>query len=183
MGMLRSMPHLLANAGVPMLFWQLPVAVAALVPVIVIESLLAWPILRTRFVDVVVKVAGANTISTLVGIPLTWIGLVIVNIATTGGTAHEFHTPLAAFKSIVLQASWLIPYDNIMHWLIPAATLVLLVPYFFVSVFVERWWLRRRLADVPVARIAFAAWIGNLVTYSMFAVYTVLWLREALRHS
>jgi hypothetical protein len=171
----------LANAGIPMIFWQMPVAAAALLPVVAIETLIAWPILRQRFLPVVWNVFTANAISTFAGIPLAWIGMVIVNLVTTGSTVHEFRTPMAAFKSIVLQSSWLIPYESqILFWLVPAATLVLLVPYFFVSVFVERWWLRRRFREVGVARIATTAWIANAITYGGFAVYTVLWLRRAL---
>jgi hypothetical protein len=175
------MPIVLANAGIPMIFWQMPIAAAALLPVVGIEALIAWPILKQRFLSIVGNVFMANAISTFVGIPLAWIGMVIVNLVATGGTAHEFRTPMAAFKSIVLQASWLIPYEHqILLWLVPAATLVLLVPYFFVSVVVERWWLRRQFREVKVARIATAAWIANAITYGGLAVYTVLWLRRAL---
>jgi hypothetical protein len=174
------MAAILANAGVPMLFWQLPVAAVALVPIVVVESLIAWPMLGKRFSAVAGRVFAANAISTFFGIPLAWIGMVIVNLAIAGGTAHGFGTPLAAFKSVVLQAAWLIPYEDQLRWLVPAATLVLLVPYFFVSVFVERWWLKRRFTDVATTRVAAAAWVGNLVTYGAFAVYTVLWLRRAL---
>lgn len=174
------MTTVLANAGVPMLFWQLPVAAVALLPIVAVESLIAWPILQQRLLPVAGRVLTANALSTFVGIPLAWIGMVIVNIATTGGTVHEFRTPMDAFKSIVLQASWLIPYEDQLNWLIPAATLVLLVPYFFVSLFVERWWLKRSFGEVTYARVTLAAWVGNLVTYGTFGVYTFLWLRGAL---
>jgi hypothetical protein len=48
---------------------------------------------------------------------------------------------------------------------VPAATLVLLVPYFFVSVAVERWVLRQCWRTLPLSRVALAAWAGNAVTY------------------
>jgi hypothetical protein len=173
------MTAILANAGVPMIFWQLPVAVVALLPIVAIESLIAWPILNQRLPHVVLAILKGNAVSAFIGIPLAWIGMLIVNIATTGGTVHEFRTPMAAFKSIVLQASWLIPYEDQLRWLIPAATLVLLVPYFFVSVFVERFWLRRRFNECEIGRVALAAWAANFVTYAGLATYTVIWLASA----
>ncbi len=170
----------LANAGIPMIFWQMPVAAAALLPVVAVETLIVWPILRQRFLSVLWNVFIANVLSTFAGIPLAWTGMFIVNFATTGGTVHEFRTPMAAFKSIVLQSSWLMPYESqILFWLVPAATLVLLVPYFFVSVFVERRWLRKRFREVGLGRVATAAWVANVITYGSLAVYTVMWLRRA----
>jgi hypothetical protein len=81
----------------------------------------------------------------------------------------------------VLSAAWLVPYENQLHWLIPAATLVLLVPYFFVSVLVERWMMIRRWRELPRGRVALAAWVGNGVTYLGFAVWTGWLLYRALR--
>jgi hypothetical protein len=130
------MTTLLANAGVPMIFWQMPVAAIALLPIVVVESLVATPILKQPLGRVALRVLAANALSTFVGVPIAWIGMLVVNIATTGTRAHGFDTPWKAFQSVVLQASWLVPYEDQLVWLIPAATLILLVPYFLVSVFV-----------------------------------------------
>jgi hypothetical protein len=179
-GSIQPMTTVVANAGVPMIFWQLPVAAVALLPIVATETLIVWPILRERLLPVAGRVFTANALSTFVGIPIAWIGMVVINMITTGGAAHEFRTPMDAFRSIVLQASWLVPYEDQLHWLVPAATLILLIPYFFVSVFVERWWLRKRFSTGGVARVAVAAWVSNAVTYGGLAIYTALWLRRAL---
>ena len=151
------MATLLANAGVPMIFWQMPVALVVLLPIVLLESLVALPILKQPVGPVALRVLAANALSTFVGVPIAWIGMLIVNIVTTGTRAHGFDTPWDAFQSIVLQASWLVPYENQLVWLIPAATLTLLVPYFLVSVLVERWLLRRMFPTVQ-PEIGRASW-------------------------
>jgi hypothetical protein len=174
------MSSLLANAGIPMIFWQLPAAAVIFLPVVLAESLIALPILKQPFVPIFLRVGAANALSTFVGLPVAWIGMVIVNIATTGGRAHAFETPWGAFQSIVLQASWLVPHEGQMLWLIPAATLVLLVPYFLTSVIVERWLMRRLFSHVDQGKIRRVAWAANGVTYSGLAAYTAYWLMRAL---
>jgi hypothetical protein len=174
-----AMVPLLANAGVPMIFWQMPVAAVALLPIALVESLVTLPIVKQRFGPTAVRVLAANALSTFVGIPIAWIGMLIVNFATTGTRAYGFDTPWNAFQSVVLQASWLVPYENQLPWLIPAATLILLVPYFLVSVFVERWLLRRQFRDVEPRRVSRAAWLANAVSYGGLAAYTAYWLLRA----
>jgi hypothetical protein len=88
-----------------MLYWQIPWAIAALVPVVLVESLVVQPVLDRPLRRVAPRVFAANALSTFVGIPLAWIALLAINFATTGGTARGFDTPWAAFQSIVLQAS------------------------------------------------------------------------------
>ena len=162
---------MLANAGIPMLFWQLPLAAAAFVPIVVIETLIAFPIVRQPLWPVTVRVCSANALSTFVGIPIAWIFLVIVEIVGGGGSFTGYRTPWAAFQSIVLSAPWLPPDEDQLGWLIPAATLVLLVPYFFVSLAIERWMMVRRWPELPRSRVALAAWVGNLVTYCGLALW------------
>jgi hypothetical protein len=163
-----------------MIFWQMPVAAVALLPIVLVESLVTLPIVKQRFGLTALRVLAANALSTFVGIPIAWIGMLIVNIATTGTRAHGFDTPWNAFQSVVLQASWLVPYEDQLVWLVPAATLILLGPYFLVSVFVERWLLRRQFRDVEPGRITRAAWLANAASYGGLAAYTVFWLVRAL---
>ena len=105
--------------------------------------------------------------------------MVVVSILTTGGTSHGFDTPWHAFQSVVLQSPWLVPYGDQLVWLIPAATMILLVPYFLVSVFVERWLMRRQLPNVESSRVTRAVWLANAVSYGGLAVLTAFWLARA----
>ncbi|MGC3970007.1 MAG: hypothetical protein QM775_22580 [Pirellulales bacterium] len=174
------MSTLLANVGLPMLFWQMPVATIVFFPIVLVESLIALRIFKQRFVPIFLRMSAANALSTFVGVPVAWIGMLMVNFATAGGRWDGYSTPLKAFKSVVLQASWLAPHEEQMIWLVPAATLVLLVPYFLASVFIERWLLRQLFPDLETGRVSRAAWIANVVSYGGLAAYTAFWLFRGL---
>ena len=62
------MGPLLANAGVPMIFWQVPAGAIALVPIVLVESLVLRPILKQPFRPLAFRVLAANALSTFVGI-------------------------------------------------------------------------------------------------------------------
>jgi hypothetical protein len=174
------MSPLFSNAGLPMIFWQMPAAAVIFVPLVLIEYLVAWRILKQPFRRVVLGITKANALSTFVGVPAAWIGMVLVNLATTGGLAYSFDTPWSAFQSVVLQAAWLLPHEGQMLWLVPAAALVLLVPYFLASVFLEVWVMRRTFPDVDSGNVCQAAWLVNSLSYSGLAAYTAFWLLRAL---
>lgn len=137
----------LANMGVPMLALVGPVMLIGLVPVILVEGL--W--LKYRFAllgwDAVRHSAVANLFSTLVGIPLTWVVLVLVQ-ALSGGDSYQGPGWLA----ITWQAPWLLPNERELGWMIPAAALVLCVPFFLASVAIEGTVLKRRLLRPPERR-------------------------------
>ena len=167
---------LFANAGVPMIFWQLPSMLMALPAVIAIEMLLAKLRYQIPFGANLKGVTLSNLASTVIGIPLAWLTMLALNILTTGTGAMGLNTPMRLFQSLVLQSSWLVPYREQLPWMIPAATLVLLVPYFFASVYSERIALRFLWADIPRETIRGFTWLGNLITYACFFTYTVIWL-------
>ncbi|WP_149500005.1 hypothetical protein [Roseiconus lacunae] len=129
---------MLANAGVPLIALHFPAMVVLLVPIIAIEYLYGRYTLAIANSRVLSGVAGANLASTLIGIPATWFLMVVLNIATTGGESKGVDTLPEKLASVVLQSAWLMPYEAGLDWMIPTATLVLLVPYFFASVFIER---------------------------------------------
>jgi len=172
----------LANVGLPMIFWQMPVAAIALLPVVVLESLIAVLILKQPFRPVLLRVFAANALSTFVGIPIAWVVMFIFNILlnTIDPRRHGYDTPWDAFESLIRQAAWLFPSDGHMFWLIPAATLVLLLPYFLVSIFIERWLLRRTFPDIEPYRLNLAAWLTNAASYGGLAALTAYWLYDAI---
>jgi hypothetical protein len=159
-----------------MIFWQMPTMVVALIPIIAIESAVARAFTAVSFSRIVRGVAVANAVSTLIGIPIAWGAMLILNIVATGGTTHGFDTPWNAFKTVVLQASWLVPYEDQLHWLVPAATMVLLIPYYLASVVSERLVLRRIFKDQSPQIISKAAWSMNGVSYAILVVLTAIWL-------
>jgi len=125
-----------ANAGVPMLSFYLPPAWFTLVPIILIETFVAvrkysLP-LKTSFSSVSI----ANLTSTLIGIPLTWFIWATFEMIFWGGVLGE--GPISwGLLSVTLQAAWLLPYEEHLWWMGPAACLVLSLVFYLVSVFFE----------------------------------------------
>ncbi|MDD6173495.1 MAG: hypothetical protein PUB86_04325 [Elusimicrobia bacterium] len=75
---------------------------------------------------------GGNLISTLLGVPLTWLAAVAVQMALGGGRAYGLNGLGHKLYAAVVQASWLIPYEEAFFWLVPSAFTVLML-YFFLS--------------------------------------------------
>ena len=169
----------IANVGVPMIFWQLPAMLTALPVVIAIEVLVAKYVYKISLGPSVAGVSFANLVSTVIGIPLAWGAMLGLSIVTTGTGAMGMDTPLGIFQSVVLQSSWLVPYREQLYWMVPTATLVLLVPYYFASVYSERLVLRFIWTDVPNDIIRNFSWTSNLWSYAGFSAYTCVWLAYA----
>jgi hypothetical protein len=175
------LPFVVANAGVPMLAFHMPAFVLALVPIVAIEALILARRFAVPWIRTLWPTCAANLASTFIGVPVAWGALLALEIVTTGGGGHGFATPWAKFKTIVLQAPWLIPHEAQLYWLIPVANLVLLPFYFFASVFVERWIIRRFYRGVPVQRVDRAVWLANSVSYALLLALSVAWLMMSIR--
>ena len=172
----------LADAGIPMIAVTFPAMVVALVPVIAMEALLIrqrvvykpWPIFRAT--------AAANLVSTIVGIPLTWLALVACEMAVP---EIHWHGPVARVIGFVFTAAWL-PPSGTPSSSIPLAALVLLVPFFFVSVWSE-WLVMKNMLPVSAAEVAPEGEVSkrqlwravrdaNFLSYGFLVALTCTWL-------
>ena len=156
-----------ADAGVPMLALLWPASWIAFIPVVIIEAWIATRIIGLTWKPALIRSSIANATSTLVGIPLTWGALLIVELGLSGGgRAFGIETLPQKLFAAVVQAPWLIPYEEELDWLVPTAAIVLLVPFFFASVFIERWAFdRKKQLEKPLVRLW--SWKANLVTYGI----------------
>lgn len=153
----RPIP-LLADAGLSLAFLVSPLMLLLLIPIIFIEAVVIrrrlrcaemWPVLRST--------AVANVVSTILGIPLTGAGYLLIV------TLSVFHNRFT--RAVLETAIW--PWDAnsalVRAWAIPLADfvfLVLLVPYFFVSVWSEQKVMERML---PVATEASVLQIPSIL--------------------
>ena len=158
---------MLANVGLPMILLQAPAMVLLLIPVIVIE----WAILRRNLQLSTVHLLGgstiANLVSTALGVPLAWCFMLVVGLVTTQGRAFGLDSPLEKLVAVTLQAAWLIPYESDMYWMIPSALITLLVPTFFLSVWLERY-VYVRIWRLPNGNtVNRAVWVSNAVSYGL----------------
>jgi hypothetical protein len=200
-----------ANVGVPMIGVTLVGMVFALAPIIIIEKYVLASWLGLSLWHSTWVMFSANLVSTLIGIPVTWFLLLLAQISTWDGVPLGIETISKKFLAVTWQAPWLVPYDDDLHWMIPAAALVLLVPFFFASWLVEYWvsyYLlyegpseqlseavfgvpfgvsNNLLNEVPSEKLSDAVFSGNLITYGILALLLLgvfIWeIRDALRDS
>lgn len=162
---------ILANAGVPMLMLVLPVMVFALVPIILIEG----AVLRAReggsFWRGTLHSGIANTASTIVGVPLTWIVLLVIQLGVDP-RLPEAPGIWDAFRWM----AWMSPGEGDPPWLIPAAALMLQAPFVLASCLIEWLVLAAFRRDVKRGRLLVTAALGNAATYALLALFWAWWI-------
>lgn len=175
------MEPIIADAGLPMLFVHLPAMLVALVPVVAAETYVARRYYGLDQKKALKGVAIANCCSTLLGFPLLWL-LWAVTEATFAGRALGLDGIWRKVYAVTVQSAWLIPYEGDLGWMIPVAGLFMLIPAFFVSVYVERWLLRVLWADESVNRVRSFSWRAHFVSYPvLIAVWLAFVLLPQLR--
>lgn len=166
-----------ADAGVPMLALVWPASWILFIPVVAIEAWIARRITGLSVKRSVLATSLANGVSTLVGIPLVWILLALIQVfmVPRGGEALGLDSFWHRVFAVTAQAPWLIPYESDLHWMVPLAGIVLLVPFFFTSVLVEWMVFKRFCTSAPgVARRW--SWVANGVTYCLMLAGLVITL-------
>src|SRR6266850_3962946 len=133
---------LLADAGVPMIALTLPAMVMLLIPIILIEGFLCKRWLGLTTWQAMKSNAVSNLASTIIGVPVAWGIMLGVEFVTFGiiersGAIQNWHSPLANVIGLFLGSAWIGPFDRSNVWVVPAAALVLLVPFFFASYYIE----------------------------------------------
>lgn len=141
LGFILICRELHADAGLPMLVLMWPGFIVALVPVIYIEIRVLSKRLGMTPKELRYPVTMANVVSTVFGIPLAWLAMLAVELITTKGRSYGIETFGQKFVASVLQAAWLIPYENEFFWLVPVALTVNFAMAFLVSWFLEAWLL------------------------------------------
>ena len=168
---------IIANVGVPMLLVVGPILILGLLPIVLIEAgLYRWR-LGIGLGKALRGSLGAHLLSTLVGVPLTWVALVILQIATGGGGAHG-----VGIQAVTWQAPWLTPYRGHLFWMIPAAGMMLCVPFMVASVIIERNVLYNIWQDVDRANIRITCWLANGTTYGCLIAFWGIQLIRLLSH-
>ncbi len=162
-----------ANAGVPMIFLAMPALGLSIIPIIIIEAMFLSKKLELTTSSAFKTTTISNLVSTIVGIPLTWLLLVLIQMLAGGGGAYGLDTTLGKVLSVTLQAAWLIPYESDLHWMIPVAGLVLLVPFFFASWWSEYFVTKKMLKEHSAQRVKIAVRNANIITYILLAFWPI----------
>lgn len=185
---------LLADAGIPMIFLTLPAMVMLLIPVIVIEGLLCKKWLELTTWQAMKSNAVSNLASTIVGVPVAWAIMLALEFGTMSvvdksQTIQNWHSPIANVIFFSLSSAWIGPPEGKNAWLIPAATLVLLVPFFFASYGLE-YLVMRFMVGMPdggppklaYPNVRVSVRNANLITYGAMFLATSVWLLLSLRN-
>jgi len=185
---LLAYPPLIADAGVPMIFLTLPAMVMLLIPVIVVEGYLCKKWLELTTWQAMKSNAVSNLASTIIGIPFAWAVMYLVEVGFievmgSNSRIQNWHSPLASVIMFFVSAAWIGALGPKSLWLVPAATLILLVPFFFASYGIE-YLVIKQMVGVPEGgppnltypRVRVAVRNANLITYGAMFLATSVWL-------
>ena len=157
-----------ADVGIPMLAFVWPASWALLLPVILVEAAVGQRILDVSFVRALKISTLANLTSTLLGVPLTWVAGVAAEMGfmwMISGTNAKWVSALEHLQwpFLLVTAPWLGPEPT--PWMLVVASMLLCVPFFFVSVWSEALVARPLLRERSAEQIRRWAWHANLITY------------------
>jgi hypothetical protein len=121
----------------------------------------------------------------MLGIEFGALGLV-----GASNTLQHWHSPIANVIFFLFTSAWLNPFLGENGWVIPAATLVLLIPFFFASYWIEYFVVKKMVgtpdeegSTLACGRVRNAVRNANLITYGMMFLGTSVWLALSLRHN
>lgn len=162
---------ILANAGVPMIVLALLPMILLLLPVVALEFWVSRKIIvhesaKSKWCTL----AWANIVSTFIGWPMAWILMVVMQIVTGGGRPHDMSTTMGKLLSVTLHSAWLDAAESPPNWRIPLAMAVLMIPFFFASVYIERWILKMYWKKEPIAHLIRFSWIAHFYSYSFLLI-------------
>ena len=162
-----------ADIGLPMIAIYLPPAWLCFIPIVLIEATsgILWFRLAPRRAFVAQTVA--NALSTVIGLPVTWTILAVMELSCCGG-APGLDSPMKRLYSVTIQAPWLIPYESDLHWMVPVAFLVLTIPFYAMSVLSEYVVLRRFVPELP--KETTWRWVtrANALSYAFLTAFMLL---------
>jgi len=168
---------ILANMGLPMVALYLPPAWLALLPIILIESAYGVWRIKVPMGRAFLAQAAANAVSTLIGIPATWVILALVEMFVLERAVGAVPEPLLIVVSPIVGAAWLGPGAEETWWMVPLAVVLLTVPFYAMSVASEYLVVVQFFRRLP--RQAIRRWTvrANAISYAfLVALVLVGWV-------
>lgn len=178
-----------ADAGIPMLPFAYPVILVFLIPVIAIEAVYLRTKLKTNWRVTLAATAKANAVTLVLGYPIMWCAFFTLEllfwfgIDATGVDNHLHWSPghlVSEMAVLAASAAWMGPVQD--RWAIPFAYVILLIPSFIVSGFVESRLIERRGWLDTDLRCTRAVWLANAFSYVFLAIVGCVVLWQALAH-
>ncbi len=162
-----------------MIFLTFPLMLAALIPVILLEVWIAKPLLGTSYGKTTWVIAVANVASTIVGIPAAWVamfGLELLAGTTISRLVPQKFSegPVINAVYLILSSAWLAPGSGL-YWAVPVAAMVLLIPSFFASWYIEIF-IIDKMVEGDWATIRSTGFKANAVSYAFLVLAGCGWL-------
>jgi len=130
-----------ADAGIPMIVLTYPAMILLLIPVSIIEAVVYSQKLGITFKNTMWPSFVSNLVSTIVGIPIAWLLLLLIELVTTFGRPFDLSTFFGQIMTVALQSAWFMPPNtnagSAMSWMLPLTFVVGLIPAFFISIWIE----------------------------------------------
>jgi hypothetical protein len=162
----------LANVVIPAIAEHIVIMFALLIPVTMIEAVVIMRRHLLRYPESVKLSFIANLFSTIVGLPIGYVfaalGIIPAGLFTEL-LPKNIGSPIGVILGNAIAHGGTIPnkFDDIGYSL---GTLLVMIPYFFVTVIVERRVIAKRKPELNTPALTKTVWIMNGITYGLIAI-------------
>lgn len=189
---IATLPLLLADAALPLMWFTIPAVILMLIPTVLVEGFLLKLWLRIPTGRALKASSLANAASTIAGVPLATLLSFLANLALNPWTQRvlereHWQSPLGDILMAVANSYYISAYVAEARWILPAALLIILVPAFLISWLVEYWivrWVVSKGPNQPAenSRVNRAVRRANYASYAiLFIVAATLLIRSQFR--
>ncbi len=166
---------ILANVMIPMVAEHIIIMLILLVPISIIEAVIIALRHVLKYSESLKLSFYANTKSTLIGLPIGYV-LALFGVVPAGLFAMLLPKNIGSAVGVVLfntvAHGGTIPnkFDEIGFYL---GILLVMIPYYLVTVYVERKVIVKRKAELNTPSLTRTVWIMNSITYGLLAIPVV----------
>ncbi len=169
-----------ANTGIPMIFITFPSMLAALIPIILIETWICRSLLSIQYRKVLGPIVLANVASTFIGVPLSW-SLLFGAQCLLGNLIGTIPQRFEDLVGALLAGGWISPYyDNFvrseLYWMIPIGSAIGVIAAYPISVWIESLVAGRFFEAGLRKAVGQAVQKANNVSYVLLLGLIAVWL-------
>ncbi len=155
----------------------------------IIESWYLHTRLKIPFGRSVKVTTISNLISTIIGIPLAWLAMFLIEMA--GGFLLSQFPSIGPFYDntfgaaimTILGATWIAPDEKHIYWIVPLVFIVLMIPFFFATWWIEYESVKSYMKDIDQNEIKITTRNQNLLSYGFLEVLLLLVIELIRKHN
>jgi hypothetical protein len=184
-GALLAAQPLYADMIIPAIYGTYPeMLFLGLIPVILIEMLIMWKYLKTSLSDIFYAVSIANFISTIIGIPFSWILLGLFENSLGNEQVGYSRRPslLDDITTLIWQKeSWYSFFNNV-SWIAPLAAMLMVLPFYLASCIIEYFIVKRSLSssEIKPIKLLKGVLLANLGSYAVFTIIALFFILNSI---